>query len=568
VKKQLTSANWFEGEIPAKSLRSIFRWGDPKQYKHPGSGLVELMKDRLGVREEQLETPVSLGLSIVENIEMVGLSKDVLQQLKDIVGDANLEIDTYSRVRASYGQGMIDSIRLREGLIENLPDAVVHPRDKADVARIVELCNQEGLPLYVVSGRSSVTRGYEAVRGGITMDISTHMNKVLKINQKNQTVVVQPGILGPDFEQELNAAGYTCGHFPQSFEFSTVGGWISTRSAGQNSTYYGKIEDMVFSQEYITPVGMIKTANYPRQATGPDIDQLMIGSEGVFGVLVEVTLKIFRYLPENSQRYSYMFKSWEDAQAAGREIMQLEAGLPSVFRISDPEETDIAMRLYGVADTPAERILSTLGFRENEKCLLLGTTDGQRGFARNLNRQIRRVCRKYGAFPLSSFGVVQKWEHGRFLDPYMRDDLADFGVMIDTLECSVTWETLPKVHAGVREVVKKRSGTICMTHMSHFYPQGANLYFIFITRYVDRQDYIKLQYSILDAIQAHGASTSHHHGVGKQLAPWLPGQIGVEQLSVFQALKQHFDPNGIMNPGGTLALDMSETQKEKKWGLE
>lgn len=233
MKKQFNNANWFEGKIPAKSLRSIFRWGDPDQYKHPNSGLVELMKERLGVTVEQLETPVSLGLSVVEDKELVGLSEGILQRLEEIVGEENLQIDTYSRVRASYGQGMIDSIRLREGLIENLPDVVLHPRDKADVARIVDFCNREGLPLYVVSGRSSVTRGYEAVRGGVTIDVSTHMNKVLEINEKNQTVVVQPGIFGPAFEQELNADGYTCGHFPQSFEFSTVGGWVSARSAGR-----------------------------------------------------------------------------------------------------------------------------------------------------------------------------------------------------------------------------------------------------------------------------------------------------------------------------------------------
>ena len=566
--KDSNTPNWYEGPIPPNSFRSIFRWGAPDQYKHPNTGLVALMKDRLGVLDEQLIDPISLGVSSVKDEEAVGLPDDLIHELRNIVGEENIQVDSYSRIRASYGQGMIDSIRLREEIIENLPDVVLHPRDKRDVARIVEFCNWEEIPLYVVSGRSSVTRGYEAVRGGVTIDISTHMNQVIEINETNQTVTVQPGIFGPGLEQHLNLAGYTCGHFPQSFEFSTVGGWVSARSAGQNSTYYGKIEDMVISQEYLTPVGSIKTADYARQATGPDMDQLMIGSEGVFGVLVEVTLRIFRYLPDNSQRFSYMFKTWEDAQAAGREILQLEAGMPSVFRISDPEETDIAMHLYGVSGTPADTLLSWLGYHTDEKCLLLGTVDGERGFARNLNRQIRRVSRKFGAFPLSAFGVVKKWEHGRFLDPYMRDDLADFGVIIDTLECSVTWGSLPDVHAGVRDIVKQRPWTICMTHMSHFYPQGANLYFIFITKYVDLPDYINLQYRILEAIQEHGASMSHHHGVGKQLAPWLPGQVGDEHLDVLQALKRHFDPKGIMNPGGTLALDMTDIQKKKRWGLE
>jgi alkyldihydroxyacetonephosphate synthase len=197
---------------------------------------------------------------------------------------------------------------------------------------------------------------------------------------------------------------------------------------------------------------------------------------------------------------------------------------------------------------------------------MLGTAEGEKGFSRNLHKKIRQVARNYGAFPLTGW-VVKRWEHSRFLDPYMRDDLGDFGVMIDTLECAVTWQTLPAVHAGVREVVKSRPGTICMTHMSHFYPQGTNLYFIFITRYVDYKDYLKLQYSVLEAIRDQGASVSHHHGVGKQLAPWLPGQQGEEQMAVLRSLKQHFDPNNIMNPGGTLALDMDKAQREKQWGL-
>lgn len=248
--------------------------------------------------------------------------------------------------------------------------------------------------------------------------------------------------------------------------------------------------------------------------------------------------------------------------------MQAEAGYPSVFRISDPEETDIAMKLYGIEGTPADTLLSALGYRRSDKCLMLGTTDGDRVFSRNLNRKIKQICKAHGAFTLSPFGVTKRWEHGRFRDPYMRDDLGDFGVMIDTLECSVTWQTLPVVHAQVREAVKSRPATVCMTHMSHLYPQGANLYFIFITRYKNRSDYLKLQYQVLSAIQESGASVSHHHGVGKQLAPWLPDQVGAEHMALLRSLKQHFDPHNIMNPGGTMALDMSAQQQAKTWGIE
>lgn len=569
------SPPWFEGDFSPKSFRSILKWGDPEEYKHPNDRLVALIKRELKLEDQELSYPVSLGLDTVPDGSPVQLSPEQINQLADIVGAENVNSDTYARLSASYGQGMIDGLRLRQGIVENIPDIVLHPRDKNDVEKIIAYCSAEGIPVYTVSGRSSVTRGCEAVKGGVTLDISTHMNQVVSFNETNQTITVQPGIFGPALERVLNDApkplaakrAYTCGHFPQSFEHSTVGGWVLTRGAGQNSTYYGKIEDLVVCQEYVTPVGTLTTQDFPRQATGPDIDQVMIGSEGIFGVLVEVTLKVFRHTPKNRARFSYMFKNWADAQNSAREIMQAEAGYPSVFRISDAEETDIAMQLYGIAGTPAETLLSVLGFRPGRKCLMLGYTDGDKTFSKTLSKKMRKICKSFGAFNLSAFGVTQRWEHGRFSDPYLRDSLTDFGVLIDTLECSVPWATMPEVHASVREVVKRRNDTVCMTHISHAYPQGANLYFIFITKSKGIQDYLMFQYSILEAIQKCGASMSHHHGLGKALAPWLPDQVGNEQMALLKSLKNHFDPNNIMNPGGTLGLDMTSEQAHKSWGI-
>ena len=574
--KEIQTPDWYEGEIPATSYRSLFKWGAPDEYKHPKDSLVKLMKSTLNLTEDDLAAPKNLGLETITIDQPVGLDTTHIQSLVAMVGEENVTSDTYTRIKAAYGQGMIDILRLREKQIEHLPDVVVHPRNKEDVMAIVAYCHQHRIPLYVVGGRSSVTRGYEAVKGGVSLDMTTHMNKVISLNETNQTVTVQPGIFGPAFESQLNNAvqtlgakrAYTCGHFPQSFEYSTVGGWVAAKGAGQNSTYYGKIEDLVFSQEYVTPAGTLTTPAYPRCATGPDMDQIMIGSEAAFGVLVEVTLKIFRYRPENRKYFSYMFKNWQDAQAAARQIMQAESGFPSVFRISDPEETDIAMHLYHVAGTAADTALNLLGYQPGERCLMLGYTDGDKAFSKTLNRKIRQICRSYGTFNLSPFGVTKMWEHSRFKDPYMRDDLGDFGVITDTLECAVTWESMPKVHAQVREVIKARPNTICMTHISHAYPQGANLYFIYITPNKGLQDYLELEYSILTAIQQSGAAVSHHHGVGKFLAPWLPGMVGETHMNVLKSLKTHFDPHNIMNPGGTLALDMSPQQAAMRWGLE
>lgn len=567
--------SWLGSDFSPKSYRSIFRWGDKNISKHPSLELMALIHERLNISSEELIKSKNIGLETVKVKQPIEFDKKIIVDFQEIVGEENIFLDDYSRVKASYGKAMIDVLRLREGTVENLPDLVLHPRNKIDIQNIINYCSKYLLPVYIISGGSSVTRGFEAVKGGVTIDLSTHLNKVISFNENNQSITVQPGIAGPELEEILNNAktilsakrNYTCGHFPQSFKHSTVGGWISARSAGQNSTYYGKIEDLVVSQEYITPMGTIKTNNWPRAAIGPDLNQIMTGSEGTFGILVEATIKIFRYMPENKSYFSFIFKSWDDAINASREIMQIEAGYPSVFRISDPEETDVAMYLYKIAHSLPDKLLRMLGFHPMERCLMLGYSDGEKKFSRNLARKIRKIGKDFGAFNLSNFGVTQKWEHGRFLDPYMRDDLGDYGIITDTLECAVTWDSLPKTYSIVRDVIKQYPDTICTTHLSHAYPQGGNLYFIFITKSRGVEEYLRMQYSILDAIQLSGAAISHHHGVGKHLAPWLPEQVGPEHMAVLKSLKDCFDPNNIMNPGGTLGLDLSPEQRNKEWGL-
>ncbi len=570
------SPPWFEGKIPENSYRALFKWGDPYQYKHPNRRLMGMLLDKFGMTEADFRQPLDLGLELIPQEIPVNLTAGQLADLNGIVGAENVKADPTSRIRASYGKGMIDLIRLRHKRVENLPDVVVCPRSTEDIEALVRWCDEQSLPLYIFGGGSSVTRGMEAVQGGITLDMSVHMQKVVSINETNQTITVQAGMWGPQLEEALNHAPerfgtrhrYTCGHFPQSFEYSSVGGWVVTRGAGQNSTYYGKIEDIVISQTYITPVGRLETPPYPRAAIGPDMDQVLMGGEGTFGVLAEVTLKIFRWTPQTSRRFSYIFRTWEDALAAAREVMQGEFGMPSVFRLSDPEETDVALVMYGVGGTPAETGLNLMGYKPMERCLLLGMTEGERGFAANVDRKIRRICTRHGAFDLSLIPVTKKWEEGRFRDPYMREDLQDYGILIDTLECAVTWEQMPKVHAEVRKFVKARPQTVCMTHLSHAYPQGGNLYFIFIARMDQIQEYLQLQYGILEAIRQSGAGMSHHHGIGKQTAPWFAEQAGPLTMGVIRTLKNYFDPNGIMNPGGTLGLDMSKEQREKRWTFE
>lgn len=566
--------DWYHEEAPAGSWRSILKWGDPNEFKAPSRALYRMMKDVFDMTDDDFKEKKEMGL---EKVEYDSPSRFTEQQLKDlaaIVGEDNVTTDDYARLSVAYGKTMIDLMRLRKHIAENLPDAVVYPRSHEDIVKLVKYCNDNKIPMYVYGGGSSVTRGVEPVCGGVSLDMRKNFNKVVRFSEHNQTITVEAGMSGPRLEEILNHAPeilhakgrYTCGHFPQSFEYSSVGGWAVTRGAGQNSSYYGKIEDIVISQTYVTPIGVIKSDECPRNATGPSIDQIMMGSEGTFGILTHVTLRIFKYMPENRFRFSYVFKDWDSAVTAAREIMQGEFGYPSVFRVSDPEETSIGFRLYGVADTPIDTVLKARGYEDGKRCLMLGFTEGERHFSHNVRRRIARICHKYGA--MFTTGIVTKaWEHGRFRDPYLREDMGDYGLMLDTLECSVNWDNFMDVYKQVRKFCKSRPNTMCMTHMSHFYPQGANLYFIFEAKMSEIDEYLEYQYGIMDHIQKAGASMSHHHGIGKMTAPWLEGQIGSKELDIYRTLKKHFDPNNIMNPGGTLALDLPDDQRRDNKGV-
>lgn len=560
---------WVKEAAPKDSYRSIFRWGDPSYIKYPKESLYKLMKEKFHMTDDDFSRyDGDIGMDKVELNAPCKLEDRHIRALEEIAGKAFVTTEDYPRLAVAYGKTGYDALRLRRRRIDCLPDVVVYPDTTRQIEQIVAYCSEQKIPLYVYGGGSSVTRGVEPVKGGVSLDMRRRFNKVLAFNEIDQTITVQAGMSGPQLEEALNDAqkrfgakrAYTCGHFPQSFEYSSVGGWVVTRGAGQNSTYYGCITDLVMGQKYATPIGTIRTSGYPREATGPNLNQLMMGGEGTFGVLTEVTLKIFRYMPENRKRFSFIFHDWESAMAAAREMMQCEAGFSSVFRLSDPEETSLMLQLYNVDETPLQKLFDLRGYKDMERCLFLGFTDGEKGFSGNVAKNIKGIARRFGGMSLTSY-VTKSWEKGRFTDPYLRDTMLDFGIMTDTLECTVNWSNMAKVHKEVREVCHKLPNTIVTTHMSHCYPQGANLYFIFITRMDDAEAFKAYHSTILDAIQRSGAALSHHHGIGKMFAPWLEGSLGRREYGVFKVLKNYFDPDYCMNPGGTLGLDLDEKEK-------
>jgi len=565
VTKREFMPDWTKQAPPEKSYRSIFKFGGPLDFKHPSPAMLRLFCDRFGMSDTDFQTKRQEGNEPVVLSDKPVLSSDRIDRFVRIVGPENVATDDYNRVKFSRGQSVKEVLALRRNEPHSIADLIVHPRDKDDVRRIVALCHEQRIPLCVYGGGSSVVMGLSPERGGVVLVMGTHMNKVLRINEQNQTATVQPGMMGPAFEEALNEAPvrfktkrrFTCGHFPQSFEMSSVGGWIVTLGSGQASTYYGDAYHLVLAQEYVTPAGCFSTIDYPATATGPKVNDIMKGSEGAFGVLVELTVKIFRFMPENRRRFSFMFPTWEAAVEAGREIMQGEFGMPAVFRISDPEETDNGLRMYGMDRPLVERVLTLRGLRPMQRCICMGTAEGDRGYTRLVKRRIKKICRRHGAMYLTGYGL-RKWEKTRFKEALMREDCMDYGLLIDTLETSVTWDKLFDLHREVRAFVKSRPNTICMTHASHFYPNGTNLYFILVLKPKPGEDYDAFHRGVVETIVRHGGSISHHHGIGKLLAPWMETHLGKEQVDVLRALKRHFDPHHIMNPGGLLALDEPE----------
>ncbi len=552
--------DWREDVPAAGSYRSIFKYAADK-FKHPSRAWFEMFKSEFGMTDADFQRRQPGGDEPVKLDRPIALSAAQIDAFRGMVGGENVATDDYSRVKYGHGKALDENLDLRANVVRAAPDLVLHPRDKEDVKKIVAYCNEQRIAIVTYGGGSGVVLGNRADHGGVAVVMRTHLNKIVKLDEVNKTCLVQPGMMGPDYESALNRApetfgakqAYTGGHFPQSFELASVGGWITALGSGQASTYYGDAYDIVHSQEYVTPAGVLKTSDIPGTATGPKVNDILKGNEGAFGILVEANMKVFKHLPDNRQRFAFMYPSWEAAVSASREIVQGEFGRPAVYRISDPEETELGLKLKGFDGGVLNKLLESRGLRPMQRCLCIGTAEGERSFAANVKKQVSRIARAHGAMSLTSYATKQ-WEHGRYSDVHMREDLLDYGIIIDTLETGVTWDNVRNLHASVRAFVKQRPGTFCLTHASHFYPQGTNLYFIFMMKPRDHEEFYRFRADVVSKIVEHGGSVSHHHGIGRLFAPWMERHLGREQLDVLRALKRHFDPNGIMNPGGTLGL--------------
>lgn len=494
------------------------------------------------------------------------LAPATLGQLRAACGDDAVRTSAFERVTHALGRSLPDLLRLRRGEIERFPEAVVYPADEGSVAAVLRIAAEADLAVVPFGGGSSVVGGVEprsgpGQAGALALD-TTRLDRLLRVDRESGTATFQAGVDGPALEAALAGHGLTLGHFPQSFEHSTLGGWIATRSVGQQSDGYGGIDDLLVAVRMVTPEGVVRTIEVPRSAAGPDWNHLVLGSEGVLGVIVEATVRV-RPAPRASSIRALLLRDWAGGLAAVREI-QAERVPIAMARLSDAAETELTLLLR---KDPARRVdpaataldlAARAGWRTG-RCVLLYGADGGARTVRAAMRRARAIGLRHGGLPLGA-APGRAWRRERFRTPYLRDWLLDHGVAVDTMETAFPWSRVPRGHQAVTDALRgalaAHAGTgLVMAHLSHAYPDGACLYFTALwpldeARPLDQWAAIKRDAT--DAIATAGGTVSHHHGVGVDHAPWLARERGTLALAALRGAKAALDPRGLMNPGKLL----------------
>ncbi len=541
--------------VPIMSnTRKIYKWGSLEVEESLPAHTRNFFESTFPV-DPNFRANIPKGEPKLKELKKSKVATQTLAKFKKIIGNNAFSADPEVRARHSIGKFYTEIFNARYGRVDSVVDAVLFPKSDKEVQEIVSLADQTKTPIIPYGAGSSVTRALEAPKGGISIDMSL-MDKIIEFNPTNTTVTVQAGISGPALESFLNEKGYTCGHFPQSFEYSTVGGWIAAKGAGQASTGYGKMEDILLAITAITPSGVIQSKAYPASSIGPDLFKLFLGSEGSFGVITSATLKIRKFNSNHSTKGSFIFKDFESAVETMREVMQGGFGKPHFFRIQDPEETEISFQMSGLAGGKEDKFLSFIGYKSGKRSLMHIIIDGDPEYTTFVFKKIKKIAKHRGAFSTGK-SPVEKWLHQRYSSAYLRDTLMDEGIRIDTIETAVTWNELYKLWSETRRYIKSFPNTACMVHISHAYENGANLYFIFIKPMEETgelESFAKFHKGLIDTIHENGGSLSHHHGIGRLLTPWMEKEIGKSSLQLLGAIKKAFDPKGIMNPGGLLGI--------------
>ncbi len=515
------------------------RWGDPAQagpLPDAARGLVEMAfgldeKPTTELAEVRLPEP--------------GLPATLLAELQQLLGVEHVLVDDEARVRHTRGKSTPDLLRMRAGDADDAPDVVARPADHDQVTAVVEWCSEHAVALVPFGGGTSVVGGLVARRDGyagvVALDLR-RLNRLLDVDLESGTVVLEAGLLGPEAEALLTEHGLTLGHFPQSFEYASIGGFAATRSSGQASSGYGRFDALVLGLRVATPIGTLDLGSAPANAAGPDLRELVLGSEGAFGVITSVRVRV-RPRPAVKAYEAWRFPSFVEGAAALRDLGRC-GNPPTVLRLSDESET--ALNLARPSEVGAD---STGG------CLMI---TGFEGDGREVNAHKVATADRLRALGGESLGeqAGEAWAAGRFHGPYLRDSLLDVGVLVETLETATFWSNLQALYDGVRGALEKsltEQGTppLVLCHISHVYENGASLYFTVAAKQTGQpiEQWTAAKAAASDAMIAAGATITHHHAVGRDHKPWLAEEIGPVGVEVLRAVKSRIDPAGVLNPG-------------------
>lgn len=516
-------------------------WGDPAAAKPLSAGIRNLLEQALGV------TPTEVAAPGIDDVELASpaLTGQHRDGLSSIVGATHVRVDHLDRILHAGGKSTPDLLR-RKQIQQDSPDAVLLPGDEDEIAQILAYCTQHGIAVVPFGGGTSVVGGVDPIRGRFDAVVSLDLRRLDALHWLDEVsgeAELGAGVTGPDAERLLGEHGFSLGHFPQSFRFATIGGFAATRSSGQNSAGYGRFNDMIRGLHVVTPAGVLDLGRAPESAAGPDLRELITGSEGVFGIITRVRLRVHP-TPQAVRHEAWSFPDFATGADALRAVTQTGTG-PTVLRLSDEAETGVNL---ATTESIGEQKITG-------GCLAITVFEGTAEHAESRHAETRALLQAHGGTSLGE-GPAKAWEHGRFEAPYLRDALLAGGALCETLETATTWSNVPTLKSAVTEALTTaltESGTpaLVMCHISHVYPTGASLYFTVVAgqRGDVAEQWRAAKTAASEAITRVGATITHHHAVGADHRPWMTAEVGELGVQVLRSVKKTLDPAGIMNPG-------------------
>ncbi|WP_305094764.1 FAD-binding oxidoreductase [Prescottella sp. R16] len=517
-------------------------WGVAESRRTLSEQVTTLLQQALGVSAEQSPPPSETDTVLRPS----ALAPALADALTGLLGSDHVRTDDAIRLRHAGGKSTPDLLRRKAPDAQDAPDAVLLPGSHDEVLALLRFCAAEQIAVVPFGGGTSVVGGVDPERGRfgavVSLDLR-RLNALVDVDAVSGVATLQAGVTGPQAEQLLGAHGFSLGHFPQSFQFATIGGFAATRSSGQASAGYGRFDDMVESLRVATPSGSLDLGRGPASAAGPDLRELFVGSEGTLGIVTEVTVRVHP-VPERTGYRAWSFPDFATGADALRAVVQ-SGSAPTVMRLSDEAETGINLALAGDigGDSP------TAG------CLAITTFEGTDAHVEARSAEVNAILAAAGGTSLGE-EPARQWEHGRFDAPYLRDALLNAGAIAETLETATRWSNLANLRAAVTAALTESLGeqgtpALVMCHISHTYRTGASLYFTVVCAQAadPLTQWATAKKAAGDAIVAAGGTITHHHAVGRDHRPWMGAEIGDLGSRVLRAVKNELDPAGILNPG-------------------